>query len=327
MKVSIIITTRNRGAFLRESLDALRHVFIPEGLEPELLIVDNGSTDDTALIARSTSIAGMVVRYLRESQPGQTRARNRGIAASTGEVIIFVDDDVQPCPEWLAAMCETAVRHHPCAVAGGVTLAPHLLRSWMTPLHRSWLASTEWLDPRDPRGMVGANMAFSRDVLQRVPAFDLELGPGALGFGDEQLFALQLLEAGFRIVPRVDVCVEHHFDGRRLARKSWLDAARKRGRAQAYRGHHWEHWTSRWARPRQSLAAARLMLFRLTHPARPDDEGCSERELNLEFEHALYRAHLRERLRPRNYSYHGLVKRTETAAPLPQLDSFASASS
>ncbi len=320
MKVSIIITTRNRAQFLRDSLEALRQVFVPREIETELLIVDNGSTDDTTKVARSVSIPGIGIRYLSEPQPGQTRARNRGIRAAAGEVIAFLDDDVRPCPGWLAEMAETVARHSPCGVAGGVTLAPHLLRSWMTPLHRSWLASTEWLDQQDPRGMVGANMAFSRDVLARVPGFDLELGPGALGFGDEQLFALQLLEAGFRIVPRFGVCVEHHFDPGRLMRNSWLDAARKRGRALAYRGHHWEHWTSRWARARYILAAVRLSLFRRTHSMPADQEGCSEHELNLEFENALYRAHLHERRRPRNYSFHGLVKRVPVTRPMPCLD-------
>ncbi|KAA6407127.1 MAG: hypothetical protein FRX48_09193 [Lasallia pustulata] len=51
------------------------------------------------------------------------------------------------------------------------------------------LASTEGLDPDAPKFMVGANMAFSRRVLEKVPSFDTELGPGALGFFDESLFS------------------------------------------------------------------------------------------------------------------------------------------
>ncbi len=317
MNVSIIITTRNRARFLRDTLHAIRPVIVPDGLEVELVVIDNDSSDETAEVVQSAAFDRIAVRYICERNPGKCRALNRGLAETRGEVILCVDDDVHPPSGWIAGMCEPFVESGPCAVAGGVRLAPALERPWMTPLHRSWLADTSWLDESRPRGMVGANMAFSRDVLRRVPAFDPELGPGALGFGDEQLFASQLLEAGYRIVGRQRVCVEHHFEPSRLLRESWLDAARRRGRSQAYRGHHWEHWGARWVRPRLALAYARLAAWRLKHRRDPvAPEGCSEQELHLEFECALVRGHLREKSRPRNYEYHSLVKRrTDTSMP------------
>mgnify|MGYP000874901911 CR=1 FL=1 len=326
MRLSIIIATKNRAAFLRETFEALRSLEIPPGLDAVLSVIDNASTDETAEVVRSARLPRLRVDYRCESTSGKCRALNHALAHTRGEMILFTDDDVRPPPDWIAGMTQPLIDHGPCAVAGGVVIAPHLSRAWMTPLHRSWLAATDWLDPQNPRGMVGANMAFSRDVLQRVPAFDVELGPGALGFGDEQLFAYQLLEAGYRIVGRTAVKVEHHFEPGRLLRSSWLQAARKRGRAQAYCGHHWAHWTSRYVRPRRALAAARLALYRLTHSANPDAEGCSERELTLEFQYALYCAHLRERQRPRNYSYRGLVSRAGAATSFAASPSFSSAS-
>lgn len=308
MKISIIIATRNRAPFLHETLRACRSLIVPDGAEAELLVVDNGSADDTAAVVHATTMDNLTLRYVCESRSGQTRARNRGLAETDGEMILFIDDDVRPPSDWIAGMVQPLVDHGPCAVAGGVQLAPGLQRSWMTTLHRSWLAATEWLDRENPRGMVGANMAFSREVLRRVPRFDTELGPGALGFGDDQLFASQLLETGYRIVGRQQVSVEHHFDPKRLLRKSWLDAARRRGRSQAYRGHHWEHWRSRWIWPRLVYTTARLEAWRLAHRADPGAEGCPETELHLEFDYALLRGHLSERRRPRNYDYRGIVK-------------------
>jgi hypothetical protein len=61
-------------------------------------------------------------------------------------------------------------------------------------------------------------------------------------------------------------------------------------------------------RPRLFCASLRLAFWRLRHSA-PLSEGCPEEELKLEFECALLRGHLRERLRPRNYAYRSLVKR------------------
>jgi glycosyltransferase involved in cell wall biosynthesis len=317
MNVSIIITTRNRAPFLKETLEALRPVAVPDGLEAELVVVDNDSTDETAAVVQSARLDQIAVRYLHEGRPGKSHALNRALAETRSEFLLFTDDDVSPPADWIVGMCRPLRENGPCAVAGGVRIAPTLSRAWMTPLHRSWLAATEWLDPDRPRGMVGANMGFSRDLLRRVPAFDPELGPGALGFGDEQLFASQLLQAGYRIIGRQDVCVEHHFDPQRLQRSAWLSTARKRGRSQAYRGHHWEHWGSRWVRPRLVAALARLALWRLRHPA-PAAEGCPEQELKLEFECALLHGHLRERHRPRNYAYRSLVKqRPEMDRPEP----------
>lgn len=307
MKVSIIITTRNRAHFLEQTLRALRCVQIPDGLDAELLLVDNGSTDITHQVVRGARLEGVEIRYAYENRPGKCLALNRGLAETDGELILFTDDDVRPPEDWLAGMCQPLIDHGPCAVAGGVRIAPHLQRPWMTALHRSWLAASDWLDRDQPRGMIGANMGFCRDVLQRVPAFDPELGPGALGFGDEQLFASQIIEAGYRIIGNDDVAVDHHFDARRLQHAAWLEAARQRGRSQAYRGHHWEHWSSRWVRPRLLGALAQLTAWRRVHRATPSEEGCSERELKLEFNYALFRAHLRERLRPRHYTYRGLV--------------------
>jgi hypothetical protein len=171
--------------------------------------------------------------------------------------------------------------------------------------------------------MVGANMGICRAVLRRVPQFDIELGAGALGFGDEQLFALQLLQSGYHIVGGQHISVEHHFDPSRLLRSSWIDAAIKRGRSQAYRGHHWEHWGSRGLRLRLVKAILSLAAWRSRHLGTAALEGASERELELEFEYALLRAHLKERLRPRNYDFRGSIKRRHQVSEISPLHAAA----
>jgi len=205
-------------------------------------------------------------------------------------------------------MCEPIVQGKAEAVAGGVRLAPALLRPWMTPTHRSWLASTEWLEREAPQSMVGANMVFSKSILKRVPGFDTEVGPGASGFGDDGLFASQVLAAGYRIHDAVDVCIEHHFEPSRLKRESWLSAAHRRGESLAYIGHHWNHWGCRWGRSRLLLASARLAAWRARHAREIQEEGCSEEEMNLVHHRGMIQRHLREHSLPRKYERHGLVK-------------------
>ncbi|MEO5917518.1 MAG: glycosyltransferase family 2 protein [Luteolibacter sp.] len=308
MNASIIIVTRDRADDLRLTLTAMREIRIPTGFEAELLVIDNGSTDATAEVVRSCEIPGLPVRYILETQPGLSRGRNRGLAEAKGDIILFTDDDVRPPADWLAGMCEPILSGNADAVAGGVRIAPNLLRPWMSPMHRSWLASSEWLNRGKPQSMVGANMVFSRNVLEKVPGFDPELGAGALGSGEESLFSAQLIAAGFRIADRTDLCMEHHFQPSRLKRGSWLDAAKKLGISHAYRGHHWEHWGCRWAKLRHFAASASLALWRATHSSEIRDEGCSDRELNLVYRCAMIRGHFEASKLPRKYEKHGLVK-------------------
>ena len=308
MKASVIIVTRNRAAELAATLEAIRHVTIPATLEVEFLVIDNGSTDGTREVVLEPAKSGPRFRYIREATCGQSNGRNRGILESQGDFIIFTDDDVRPPRGWLDAMCAPISSGMADATCGGVRLAPHLLRPWMTGTHRSWLASTEWITPGKPESMVGANMAFSRKVLEQVPRFDPELGPGALGFWDDTLFSRQLLAAGYRIADRMDSCVEHHFEASRMKRECWLNSAKRRGESRAYVGHHWDHWNIRMGWLRVRKACLKLAVWRKTHPYRMVSEGCDEEELSLVYEHAQLLWRMRQRTTPRKYDRCGMLE-------------------
>jgi GT2 family glycosyltransferase len=308
MKASIIIVTRNRAEDLRGTLASLKRMAVPEGQSAELLVIDNGSTDETEAVAKSADLGRVALRYISESRQGKSSGLNRGIAASSGDVLLFTDDDVRVPANWLHGMCEPIATGKAMVVAGGVKLAPHLLRSWMTPVHRSWLASTEWIADGAVTSLVGANMAIAREVFRQVPGFDPELGPGGTGFSDDHLLALQIMEAGFTIHDRTSVSVEHHCDPSRLCRASWLSAAVRRGISQAYVGHHWEHWACRFGWAKEMKAGAQLAAWRAANREWMTSEGCAAAELELVFGLSLVRAHVSESKRPRNYERHGLVK-------------------
>jgi glycosyltransferase involved in cell wall biosynthesis len=308
--VSIVICTRNNCANLARTLVALNGVLIPEHLNCELIIVDNASTDATPEIVKTLTLPSLEIRYLYESRPGLSYARNAALGVARGDMILWTDDDVRPPSNWIESMCAPllAARYH--ATAGGVNLAPSLERPWMTCLHKGWLASTECVSVNNPRRMVGANMIFSREVLNKVPAFDNELGAGALGFHEETLFSYQLERAGYRLTTAFDVVVEHHFEESRLLRKHWLDSAKKMGRSDAYWIHHWEH--DEIAEPELQLAMAkrRLSEWRSQHANEYRvSEGTLEDELAMVRDVSLYKQFLIERMRQRNYDQFGLVKK------------------
>ncbi len=262
MRCSVVICTRNRAASLEQTLLSLQCVSIPAGLDCEILVVDNGSSDGTRELVQKSKASNASLRYMFEPSPGLSKARNTALTQTNAEIIIFTDDDLRFPQDWLRGMCEPIIEGKGQAVAGQVRIAPHLERNWMTVRHRSWYASTERLDPKSPSDIVGASMAFHSSVLERVPRFDNELGSGALGFAEDTLFSEQLLQCGFRICVSDGKPAIHHFQEDRLLRKNWLAAAEKMGRSVAYLCHHWRHQTVTRAHFRYCRAFARYYFWR-----------------------------------------------------------------
>ena len=309
-RVSIIICTCNRAGDLRQTLEAIGRLAVPAAYRCDLTVVDNASTDNTAELVQAMKLPNMPLHYLLEPRRGKGYAYNTGIAAATGDILLFTDDDLRPPDDWIAGMCRPIVSGEADAVAGGVKLAPSLHRSWIKKEHAGWLASTEHL----PRGvtvpLIGANMAFSRRVLERVPQFDNELGPGGKGHADDTLYSYQLEEAGYRLAMALDTQMEHHLHPNRLNREAFLGIARKRGEFNAYIARHWFHSEPRrpyltLLRAFAALWARRLLHFRewATSPTVP----AWELRLLETWHTAL--CHFDERKVPRKYDKHGLVKR------------------
>jgi GT2 family glycosyltransferase len=314
MTASLIIATRNRSAALRETLRALATVTLPARLGLEILVVDNGSTDDTRATVASATVAHRHVKYLHEPRVGKSQALNTALAAARGDVVVFLDDDVRPRADWLGHITTPILERRCDALAGAVRLPPHLSRPWMKPAHFAWLASTDSLDSAHPQSAVGANMAVARRVLDRVPRFDAELGPGKLGLWEDTLFSAQILRAGFRLGAAPLAIVEHHFDSTRLTRRSFLAHAKNQGRSAAYVAWHWDHATSGETSPfalgyRLKLLAKRVLRRRECTPR----EGIASWEMDLTCGIAFADQLRLERRRPRAYAKFGSHKLLEPA--------------
>ena len=310
--VSIILCTYNRAASLRRTLEALEKVKIPTDWKAEIILVDNASTDNTAMVARNAAFPNIEVRYFYEPKRGLSSARNAGLAHARGDFILFTDDDALPAEDWVAQMVSALVTGECDAVTEPFTPARHLMRPWLTPMHKGWLADSDAATPRDGvRELIGGNMGIRRSVLERVRAFDPELGRGALGFADDTLFGWQLCRAGYRIAYLPAARVIHQFDVSRLLRTQWLSDARQRGRTGAYLCHHWEHADVRFPRLTWLRYFVTLHLRRvLQRPPPPQSEGCPLWEMSYVLNMEMCRHFSLERERPRNYSPRGLTKRS-----------------
>ena len=119
MRVSVIIPALNAEATLQICLGAVLTQTRPPD---EVIVVDNGSTDRTRTIVEDFPYRRELIRLFHEEQRGQVRARNRGVAESTGEILVFTDADCVPDPRWLELLI--APFQADCtldAVAGKVT--------------------------------------------------------------------------------------------------------------------------------------------------------------------------------------------------------------
>ena len=102
MRLSVVIATRNRAAYLERALESFsKQIGAPSY---EVIVVDNGSTDETApIVERANAAFTYDVGYVYEERPNRGAARNRGVAIAQGHLTLFCDDDVYVPPGFLAA--------------------------------------------------------------------------------------------------------------------------------------------------------------------------------------------------------------------------------
>jgi len=124
--LSVVIPTRNRASRLSRCLDELKRQTLPSE-RFEVVIVDNGSTDDSYEAARRMA-AAMPFRtsVLVEPRRGPAAARNRGTEWARGQRLLFLGDDILASPQLLAEHLAAAESHRDCAILGFTAWAPQL---------------------------------------------------------------------------------------------------------------------------------------------------------------------------------------------------------
>ena len=113
--VSVVIPTYKHRDFVLATLDS---VFAQTFTDYEVIVINDGSPDDTAALLRPLAEAGRI-RYIEQENTGQSLARNRGIAAACGEFIALLDDDDLWPPDKLAWQVDAMERHPDAGVIAG----------------------------------------------------------------------------------------------------------------------------------------------------------------------------------------------------------------
>ena len=237
---SIIIPTRARLGYLEVALASIA----PQAAEAgaEVLVIDDAGPSPAA-----RALAGRFgARYEPHTGPlGLNVARNTGVERSSGELVVFVDDDIRASPGWLRALIDAA-RQNPRVEVFTGPIRPVLEGSRLPTCGREGPPITSLdLGPEDTftRYAWGANMAIRRSALERVGPFDASLEHG----GDEQEWQDRLSADGADVVGRAGdrnggngnvrvmyvaaAAVEHRRTGADARLRSLARTARARGRA------------------------------------------------------------------------------------------------
>jgi GT2 family glycosyltransferase len=247
VKVSFIIPLYNCLPLTQAMLASLRET-LPPGLECEIILVDDGSTDGTR--AWLKGLPAPCRSVLNEKNLGFAGACNRGAASAAGDLLFFLNNDLVLLPGWLEPMLAACDRFpNPGlvgnvqlnAATGGVDHTGIYFNHQGKPAHRTDLpVTTRWLgwpEYREVAALTGACFALRRPVWQQLGGFDEAFING----GEDIDLALRASAAGLHHYIALRSVVRHHISS---------SAGRKlRDEQNTYR------LVQRWAEPIAALAA------------------------------------------------------------------------
>jgi len=231
MDLSVIICTWNRCHSLRQALESIEACAVPAGVEWEVMVVDNNSSDETRAVCESFVARDPErFRYLFEQQQGKAFALNSGVLAAKGDVLAFTDDDLTVDTRWVAEIL-ISFQNNDCVAVGG-----KVVPVWTTP-PPDWI---EWEGPHRLMAAIirfdlgdrpcetkippfGCNMAFKKEVFEKHGLFRTDLGPNTTRkiCGEDTELGRRIVDAGERLVYAPGAVVYHPVEEKR-ARKSFF---------------------------------------------------------------------------------------------------------
>ena len=225
MDFSILICTKNRSVSVVRTLRHVSQLDFPGSFE--IVVADNGSTDDTpAAVQRESQALRRPVRYLRCDQPGKSNALNAGIAAARGDIVAFTDDDALPAADWLTAIAVAIEANNADWVYGPVRPRWETERpAWYSKDTDGMFAlldlgPVEFVATEGSEPFFGVNCAAKRSALRAVGNYRPDLGPTALngGGGEDSEMFLRAIGRGQCVVYSPAVRVEHVIPAERTTR-------------------------------------------------------------------------------------------------------------
>lgn len=195
---SVVVCTHNGSRTIRGCLESLKKL---EYRNYEVIVVDDGSMDGSAAIAREYG-----VKLIETQNHGLSSARNTGLEAARGEIVAYIDDDVRSDPHWLTYLAYAFINSSHAAIGGpnipppdDSVVAQCVANAPGAPVH---VLLTDWEAEHIP----GCNMAFRRQALQTIGGFD----PQFRIAGDDVDVCWRLQQKGWTLGFSPAAMVWHH---------------------------------------------------------------------------------------------------------------------
>jgi GT2 family glycosyltransferase len=223
-RISVVVCTYNGSRTIRDCLEGLLRLEYPNF---EVIVVNDGSTDDTADIVEQYSF-----RLISTQNHGLSCARNTGLAAATGEIVAYLDDDAYPDPHWLTYLAATFMRTTHAGVggpnippAGDGLIAECIAHAPGGPVH-------VLLSDQEAEHIPGCNMAFRKTALQAIGGFDSQFRIA----GDDVDVCWRLQQQGWTLGFHPAALVWHH---RRNSVRAYWKQQLNYGKAEALLERKW----------------------------------------------------------------------------------------
>lgn len=248
MMLSVIVPTRNRADYLDSALSSVFSQTLSEE-NYEVIVIDNGSTDTTREMTSKYMGQHSNIQYHYVAEPGLHIGRHLGAKHANGEVLVFCDDDIIACHDWLKAIYET-FRDESVALAGGKVLPkwegeiPFWIEQFKTTVNEGWsLGYLSLLDfgnetfDVEPYYVYGCNFSIRKDVLYSCGGFHPDAMPQELiryrGDGETGL-SKKIAEKGLRSVYVPNAMVYHRVSQDRLTIDYFCRRAFNQGVSDSY---------------------------------------------------------------------------------------------
>jgi GT2 family glycosyltransferase len=218
--ITVAICTRKRPAELERCLESLAKL---TDRPNEIIVVDNAPEDDAT---RKVVERFRKMRYVPESRPGLSAARNTALTCACSEIIAFADDDVVVDAGWIARLRRAFKDPKTMVVTGLIlpaeleTRAQLIFEQNLAYFHQGYRTRTfdqAYFDSLKDKGIhswavgAGANMAIRRRAFDLGYKFDTRLGPGVFGgCGEDSEYWYRLLASGWKCVYDPTAIVYHH---------------------------------------------------------------------------------------------------------------------
>jgi glycosyltransferase involved in cell wall biosynthesis len=199
MNVSVVIPAYHAESTIGQAVEQ-SFAQAREPLEIEVIVVDDGSKDDTAKVAES---AGATV--IRQENAGPAAARNRGWESATGQVICFTDSDCIPVADWLENLLDGFNESQVGAVAGSYEIAN--TNSWLARWVHREIVERHRKMPGFIRAFGSYNLAIPRYVLRATGGFNPTYRQAS---GEDNDFSYRIIKEGWRIAFRPQAKVAHY---------------------------------------------------------------------------------------------------------------------